>query len=216
MNDIRTETLKKELLGLLRKEMNGAVVESMREKLGGEPFFSYGVSVPDLKRIVRPYYPDHELALALFGTKIRELKLAALYLEEGEKLSAAQMEAWSESFVSAEIAEHACVMLFFKSPDALEVAEQWLSGSSTTLQEGALMMAGKRAKMLYREEEQARYTALAAKVLNAPESFPAKGSAYFLAAAANRIPALRTIVEKRMKEASFPGTIREELTWQLI
>lgn len=216
MNDNRTETLKKELLGQLRKEMNGAVVESMRERLGSEPFFSYGVSVPDLKRIVRPYYPDHELAVALFDTKIRELKLAALYLEEGEKLPAAQMEAWSESFVSPEIADHACVMLFFKSPDAPEVAERWLGSASAILQEGALMMAGKRVKTIYRDEEQARYSALVSRVLATPEAFPAKGSVYFLAAAANRIPALKAAIEKRMNESAFPETIREELSWQII
>ena len=49
------------LLGELRREMNGAVVDSMREK-GIEYALSYGVSIPTVRALARQYAPDDELA----------------------------------------------------------------------------------------------------------------------------------------------------------
>ena len=65
------------LLGELRREMNGAVVDSMREK-GIEYALSYGVSIPTIRALARQYAPDDELARLLYQQQVRELQLAAL------------------------------------------------------------------------------------------------------------------------------------------
>lgn len=70
-----------ELLGRLRREMNGAVADSMRVR--GRPYgLNYGVSLPTIRAIARSCPPDHAFARYLFLQDVRELRLAALTLAE--------------------------------------------------------------------------------------------------------------------------------------
>lgn len=156
MNTILTET-RSEILAELRSEMNGAVVESMLHYNGTEPFFSYGVSLPRIKQEALKHKGNHELALFLFQSEIRELKLAAIYVEIPENVTPQQMGRWSESFHSLEIADNAATMLFFGAPEALETAAAWIKEESRM--RPALMIAGKRAR-LYKDKERDQYATL--------------------------------------------------------
>lgn len=162
MNTILTET-RSTILAELRSEMNGAVVESMLHYNGSEPFFSYGVSLPRIKQEALKHSGNHELALLLFQSEIRELKLAAIYVETPEHVTPEQMEGWSESFHSAEIADNAATMLFFGAPQALETAATWLTEEKHM--RPALMMIGKRARTRYDEKEGDQYAALLQTIL---------------------------------------------------
>lgn len=157
-------SVKKEILGELRSDMNGAVVESMREYSGEEPFFSYGVTMPKIKVTVREYAPNHELAQELFNSRIRELKLAGIYMDAPESVTITQMEQWSESFFSIEIAENCGSMLFFAAPEALKIAGEWLGSDVPNKIKAALLMVGKRAKMKYSSNEQSEYISLIGQI----------------------------------------------------
>lgn len=162
MNTILTET-RSAILAELRSEMNGAVVESMLHYNGSEPFFSYGVALPRIKEEALKYKGNHELALFLFQSEIRELKLAAIYVETSENVTPKQMEGWSESFHSPEIADNAATMLFFGAPQALQTATIWLKDEKRM--RPALMMIGKRARNRYDEKEGDQYAALLQTIL---------------------------------------------------
>ncbi|MEG1553654.1 MAG: DNA alkylation repair protein [Rikenellaceae bacterium] len=156
-NELFTKT-RTELLSELRSEMNGAVVEGMLRYSGKEPFFSYGVSLPRIKEEALKLSGNHELALFIFQSEIRELKLAAIYIDTPKDVTQDQMETWSNSFHSSEIADNAATMLFYGSPHALATASLWLKRDS--LFRPALMMIGKRSRTMYHDEEHDKYKSL--------------------------------------------------------
>lgn len=162
MNTILTET-RSEILTELRTEMNGVVVESMLHYNGTEPFFSYGVSLPRIKQEAFKHRGNHELALFLFQSEIRELKLAAIYVDTPEQVTSEQMNLWSVSFHSSEIADNAATMLFYGASEALKTADEWLQGENRM--RPALMIIGKRARSMYQDNEYNEYEALLQKII---------------------------------------------------
>lgn len=146
---IMYEDVKKEILAELRRDTNGAVVGTMFEMLGSEHYVNYGVTIPTIKKVAREYAPNHALAQTVFSSKIREMKLCAIYIDDPNEVTVEQMELWSSSFDSIEILENCCSMLFYKAPCALEVARRWID----KLPYAALLLAAKRARTIYNEKE---------------------------------------------------------------
>lgn len=75
--------------------MNGAVVDAMRSR-GLDYPLSYGVSVPTIREIAKAYAPAHAFALFLFRQQVRELKLAAAFIDDPSEVTAAQMREWAD------------------------------------------------------------------------------------------------------------------------
>lgn len=110
----------------LRRQMNGAVSQTMRE-LGQKDELNFGVSLPTIKEIAMRYAPDHELATLLSQRKSREARIAALYIAEPEKLTTNQMRQWSDGWQNEEIARLSAMLLFHKSPSAADICCEWLN-----------------------------------------------------------------------------------------
>ena len=151
------DDIKKEILAELRRGTNGAVVGSMFEMIGNEEFMSFGVAVADIKNVAKRYAPNHELALALFDSKIREMKICAVYVEDEKFITPEQVNKWSESFTSLEIAENCSSMLFYKADFALSIAESWMDSEDESKIYPALLIAGRRARFRYNEEDRSIY-----------------------------------------------------------
>lgn len=133
-----------ELLSHILKHKNGEVVDSMFKR-GIIYKLNYGVSTPTIKKLTEPYIGNHELAEELYQMDYREAKLAAIYMETPENLSAEQMERWSQEFINNEIVEQAVMTLFWKSRYALYKASEWVLSGNEYLQKAGLMMAAKIA-----------------------------------------------------------------------
>lgn len=138
------------LLRRLKSEMNGAVTDAMRGYGGGMQGYglNYGVSLPTIREIARAYAPDHELAGLLWQQDVRELKLAALFVEDPAAVTTAQMEAWAAEWRGTELVEQCAMQLFWRSPDALRQAEAWavLSGPEGAMRRlAAFYLLGKLA-----------------------------------------------------------------------
>lgn len=130
------------ILTRLKKEMNGAVVGSMEER-GIIYSLNYGVSIPTIRSVAIAYAPDHELALELFASGIRELMIAALYIDDPVRVTPEQMRLWSERFTNPEIVENAVSVLLWKSPSAAAIVLQWISSDNRFLCYGGLLMASR-------------------------------------------------------------------------
>jgi 3-methyladenine DNA glycosylase AlkD len=133
-----------ELLALILKHKSGDVVDSMFKK-GIIYKINYGVNSPIIKKLVEPYYGNHELAEELFAMDYREAKLAAIYIETPENLSPEQMGRWSCDFINNEIVEQAVNNLFWKSKYATSKASEWSLSDNEYLQKAGLMIIGKIA-----------------------------------------------------------------------
>ena len=130
------------LLGRLRKEMNGAVVETMRQCGVNYPL-NYGVSLITIRDIAKEYAPNHSLAQFLYKQQVRELKFAAAWIDDPQQVDAEQMRRWADDFVYTEQVEQAVYALFrYVSPSVAEpVALEWLKSFSTIKSYAGLLTA---------------------------------------------------------------------------
>ena len=80
-----------QLLKRLKVEMNGAVTGAMQERGIVYPL-NYGVSVPTIRDIAKEYCANHSLALLLYQQQLRELKLAALFVDDPASVTVRQVE----------------------------------------------------------------------------------------------------------------------------
>ncbi|MEG1634784.1 MAG: DNA alkylation repair protein [Rikenellaceae bacterium] len=133
------------LLDKLRRQMNGAVVDAMRDYNGLENLRSYGVSLPTIKDICLESEKEHELALYLFESNVRELKLCAIFLDEPEKIEPSQIDKWSSECSNNEIMSH-MAHLFEKSRYVDEYFHRWIESDSPAFVRMALLMIGGLAR----------------------------------------------------------------------
>ncbi len=132
------------LLGEMRRQMNGAVVGSMRY-YGAEYGLNYGVSIPTIRSIARDeiarYGIDHRFARQLYRQEVRELRLAALWLADVDEV-ASEIDFWERGIINTEVAEEAAFALLHRVES--EVIDMWLDRESELLRYCALLSIAKR------------------------------------------------------------------------
>ena len=194
------------LLRWLKPEMNGAVTGDM-EARGVRYGLNYGVAVPVIRKAAAKYAPDHALAGYLFRQDIRELKLAAVYVDDPKEVTMQQMEKWASAMPADEIMEHAAMNLFYAAPEAGETIVSWLGDDDRLRWKGALQMMGRRAvKGIAGEEEGVEYLNRVGVFLRDKENPPVRAAVYALSKLAGISPGLRSEVLKLIRSASGNGT----------
>ncbi len=139
------EEIKSELMANFRRQMNGAVVDAMKAYSGGDAMLSYGVSIPTIKSICGEHERDNKLAKFLFHTKVRELKLAAIFLSDSNTLEAEQIESWATEQEHDEILMHLSALVG-ASPLADFFFERWINQSNPKLVKCALLVASHKLR----------------------------------------------------------------------
>lgn len=121
-----------EILGAVRKQMNGAVLDSW-ECYGTSSGVSYGVSIPALREIASKYYPDTPFARYLFSQQVREIKIIALWVFDPAQLSMEDVDFIKNGIINSELAEQAAQAIFSKSDKAFQLIKQWSEEDNTLL-----------------------------------------------------------------------------------
>lgn len=177
----------------LRVQMNGAVSQSMRE--GGIAYgMNYGVSLPTIKSIAREYYPDHSLAADLWRQEVREMRLAAIYVEDPAAVTVEQAELWSGGFLTTEIAQIAAMELLWRGPCATEIATTWFCSDNELQHLAACHIVGKLSDSLSAEQLRSFICT--------------EGNAYMLREIYRAQPSLRPAID------SIKGSVND-LSWQI-
>ncbi len=86
---------------------------------------TYGVSVPELRRIAKSHRKNHELALELWSSRIHEARILASMVDDPGLVTEAQMDSWVEEFDSWDVCDQTCLNLFDKTPFAYKKAVEW-------------------------------------------------------------------------------------------
>ena len=204
------------MIGLLRRlkvEMNGAVVDAMRSR-GLDYPLSYGVSVPTIREIAKAYAPAHAFALFLFRQQVRELKLAAAFIDDPSEVTAAQMREWADGLTNTELVEQVVSALFRHAPDAPDMEP--MKRYAGLLTAASAIRAEKNRAWADRFFEQADRIARRGDL----ESFVGRGLVMLMRSLATVSPSLceRVKLWEQLCAASADGTLREvagELQWQL-
>ncbi|MFI3315841.1 MAG: hypothetical protein R3Y04_09305 [Rikenellaceae bacterium] len=154
MDKIKLELDKVSLLNRFRREMNGAVVGAMRTNFALEGLQSYGVSTPTIRSICHEVVADHELAIYIFESKVRELKLAATYIDDVKRTTIGQILSWCESTQSNEILQ-SIVGLAAECSFSKNLFSSWaVNPTNSKFRPLALLLAGKLIKKGIKLEKQ--------------------------------------------------------------
>jgi 3-methyladenine DNA glycosylase AlkD len=86
---------------------------------------AFGVSVGALQKLAKQLGRNHELAAALWETGWYEARMLASFVDEPDRVTPAQMDAWCRDFDNWAICDTACFALFDRTPHAWRKVDQW-------------------------------------------------------------------------------------------
>jgi 3-methyladenine DNA glycosylase AlkD len=84
-----------------------------------------GVTVTELRGLARRIGRDHDLAAALWKSKVHEARILASMVDDPSRVTEAQMETWISDVGSWDLCDQLCGNLFDKSPFAFDKALAW-------------------------------------------------------------------------------------------
>jgi 3-methyladenine DNA glycosylase AlkD len=113
-----------EILRKLKSLANPEAVEGMI-RFGISPKNTYGISLPNIRKIAREIGRNHELAQELWSSGIHEARTLASLIDDPKKVTDEQMENWVRDFDSWDVCDQCCSNLFDKTIHAFDKAEQW-------------------------------------------------------------------------------------------
>jgi 3-methyladenine DNA glycosylase AlkD len=202
------------LLGKVRKQMNGAVSESMATH--GEQYgLNYGVSIATLREIADGESKDYAFAKYLYQQQVRELKLCACHIADAQQLDTHEFPFWSRGIANAELAEELAFALLSKIYDINSLMGVWSTESNEMVAYAALMAASRNERTT---SEVAFIAAEKAVKANPNSVYIANGVVTLICYIASRDKSVKvgipTLLE-RMPDSATKRKIVEELEWQL-
>lgn len=109
------------------------VLERMGSKSGRDGLARYGIQAPKsfgvpmakIQGLAKELGRDHDLAVALWESGWYDARLLAAYVDEPDKVTAAQMDRWCGDFDNWGIADTVCFVLFDRTPHAFAKVAKW-------------------------------------------------------------------------------------------
>ena len=202
------EQKKRLLLYRLRKEMNGAALDTMCY-FGTDYARNYGVQIYAIRNLAREIGIDHELAKSFYAENIREVRLVALWIADAESISVADFDLWGEGIINSEVAEQASHALFSRIAEIATLLEQWCSSDNALLAYCALLSSARNGGV--------EATVAVESILSAVKNFPnnrlvAQGAT---ALAINLSDEAVQQLCNRLPENPTADLLREEIAWRV-
>jgi len=113
-----------EVLDQLNRMSNPKNVEGMK-RFGIKHEKNLGISVTELRKFAKKIGKNHELAVKLWNTKIRDARMIAACIEDPATVSEEQVESWLKDIKCWDLCDHCCGHFFDKLPFAYEKAIEW-------------------------------------------------------------------------------------------
>jgi len=134
----------RQILTKIRLAKNGETVAQMKEH-GLVYKMNWGVSVIQLREIASQFNPNHLLALKLWNKQWRETMILAAMLDVPKEVTEEQMDYWTKSLETAEIAEALNTYLWVKTKFAFIKALEWCRGKKHLVRFTGLHLMGRLA-----------------------------------------------------------------------
>ncbi len=94
-------------------------------RFGINPEKTYGVSIPNLRKLAKEIGQDHHLAQQLWSSGSHEAKILASMIDDSAMVNEKQMEEWVKDFDSWDVCDQVCMNLFEKVPLAVKKIKEW-------------------------------------------------------------------------------------------
>ena len=86
---------------------------------------SYGLRLPQIRKIAKESDKNHDLALKLWNHGYHETYLLATLVEESDKVDSKQLNDWVHAFYSWDLVDQACINLLRFIPEAFDNIFIW-------------------------------------------------------------------------------------------
>jgi 3-methyladenine DNA glycosylase AlkD len=86
---------------------------------------AFGVPVGTIQQLGKRLGRDHDLAAALWDTGWYEARMLCAYVDDPDRVTAAQMDRWARDFDNWGICDTVCFALFDRTPHAWRKVAQW-------------------------------------------------------------------------------------------
>lgn len=86
---------------------------------------AFGVAMNKIQKLAKELGKDHDLAVALWESGWYEARILAGYVDEPERVTAAQMDRWCRDFDNWAICDSVCFALFKRVPFAWDKVRAW-------------------------------------------------------------------------------------------
>lgn len=202
------EQKKRLLLFRLRKEMNGAALDTMRY-FGADYERNYGVQIYAIRNLAREIGTDHELALSFYPECIREVRLVALWIADAEKVAVSDFDFWASGIINSEVAEQASHALLSRIEPIAELLTVWSSSDNALLAYCALLAAARNGRV---ESEAAVRAIVEAVSKFADNRLVAQGATALAINLSDE--AIKNLLEK-LPDNPTARLLKEEIAWRV-
>lgn len=128
-----------EIITELESLSNPEDVEGMA-RFGINHTKTYGVRMPELRRIAKTAGKDHDLAEKLWNAGYGETKILAGLIEDPKMVTETQMENWVVGFDSGDVCDQCCINLFRKTHFAYKKVFEWSTREEEFVKRAAFAM----------------------------------------------------------------------------
>ncbi len=143
----------RKILTKLKSLHNPRAVEGMA-RFGIKSNNSFGVSIPELRKIAKETGKNHNLALELWKLNIHETRILASMIDIPDNVAEEQMEDWVKDFDSWDVCDQVCQNLFVYTKFAYQKAIEWSERDGEfTKRAGFVLMACLAVKDKKAEDE---------------------------------------------------------------
>ena len=111
-----------------------------RARFGINHTKTYGVRMPELRRIAKAAGKNHDLAEKLWNAGYGETKILAGLIEDPKMVTETQMENWVVGFDSWDVCDQCCINLFRKTPFAYNKVFEWSTREEEFVKRAAFAM----------------------------------------------------------------------------
>ena len=144
IDDPRQEQAFRQILKKIQLAKNGETVDQMKQH-GITYKTSWGASIISLREIARLYEPNHLLALKLWNKQWRETMILAAMLDVAKEVTEEQMDYWTKSTETIEIAEALSTYLWSKTKFSFVKSLEWCRGKKHLVRYTGLHLMGRLA-----------------------------------------------------------------------
>ncbi len=96
-------------------------------RFGINPENTYGIGIPDLRKLAREIGVDHALSLQLWESSVHEARILASMIDDPGLVTQTQMDSWVKDFDSWDVCDQCCANLFDRTEFAYQKAAAWSS-----------------------------------------------------------------------------------------
>ena len=130
-----------DILKKLKSLSDPKAVEGMA-RFGINPENTFGVSIPNLRKMAKETGRDRALAQQLWTSAIHEARILASMIDDPKTVTEEQMERWVKDFDSWDVCDQCCMNLFEKTKFAYQKAVEWSSNDKEFIKRtGFVLMA---------------------------------------------------------------------------